>query len=274
MPIIDVWIQHPNARFLREPWLASILRWTGQEDMPARPLPTTLQALDQARVALGLLSAWHGPQGALISNDEVAACVAQAPRRLAGLASVDLYQPMAGVRELRRCVRELGFVGLRSVPWLWSLPPDDRRYYPLYAECIELDIPFCTQVGHTGPLLSSEPGRPIPYLERVLLDFPDLRVVGGHLGAPWLEEIYSLLHKFPNFHVDTSAYKLSRLPPHFAEFMRSSGAKQILFGSNYPMIAPADCLQGLDALELPTDATARFLYQNAQRVFKLPLALD
>jgi predicted TIM-barrel fold metal-dependent hydrolase len=70
------------------------------------------------------------------------------------------------------------------VPWLWNLPPNDRRYYPLYAECCELDIPFCTQVGHTGPLQPSEPGRPIPYLEEVALDFPDLKIVCGHIGFP------------------------------------------------------------------------------------------
>jgi predicted TIM-barrel fold metal-dependent hydrolase len=51
------------------------------------------------------------------------------------------------VRELRRAVRELGFVALRVVPWLWGLPPNDRRYYPLYVECVELGVPFCTQVG-------------------------------------------------------------------------------------------------------------------------------
>jgi hypothetical protein len=48
--------------------------------------------------------------------------------------------------------RELGFVGLRLVPWLWELSPTDRLYYPLYAAC----------VGHTGPLRPSETGRPIP----------------------------------------------------------------------------------------------------------------
>src|SRR5262249_49791161 len=60
------------------------------------------------------------------------------------------------VRELRRRVKQDGFKGLRIVPWLWGLPPDDRRYYPLFAECCELDVPFCTQVGHAGPLRESE----------------------------------------------------------------------------------------------------------------------
>jgi predicted TIM-barrel fold metal-dependent hydrolase len=71
---------------------------------------------------------------------------------------------------------------------------------------VELGVPVCTQIGHTGPLCPSEPGRPIPYLDNVLLDFPDLVVVGGHVGHPWLDEVVSLATKYPNFYVDTSAY--------------------------------------------------------------------
>ena len=169
-----------------------------QDTIADIPLTATIAAMDQAGVAVGLLAAWWGPQGSLIDNDEVAGFVREYPTRFRGLASVNLARPMDAVRELRRCVRGLGFRGLRVVPWLWGLPPDDRRYYPLYAECIELDVPFCLQVGHTGPLMSSEPGRPIPYLEHVALEFPELRIVAGHIGAPWTQEIISLATKFPN----------------------------------------------------------------------------
>jgi uncharacterized protein len=106
---------------------------------------------------------------------------------------------------LRRAVRELGLRALRMLPWLWNLPPDDRRYYPLYAECIELDIPFCLQVGHTGPLAPSEPGRPIPSRSRGAR-LPDLRIAGGHIGFPWTSEMISLATKYPNIHIDILAY--------------------------------------------------------------------
>jgi predicted TIM-barrel fold metal-dependent hydrolase len=176
---------------------------------------------------------------------------------------------MQAVRELRRCVRELGFRGLRIVPWLWGLPPDDRRYYPLYAECIELDVPFCLQVGHTGPLMTSETGRPIPYLENVALEFPELRIVAGHIGAPWTAEIISLATKFPNLYVDTSAYKIKRFPPEFVDFMRGRGAKKVMFGTNYPMLTPAACLEDLESLGLDREATELYLRGNALEVFKL-----
>ena len=270
--IIDVWMQHPTPRFIQQPFFASLLRWTRQDAFPDVPVSQTVASMDDAGVSLGLLAAWHGPHGPLISNDEVASFVAERPDRLVGVASVDLTRPMDGVRELRRCVRDLGFRALRIVPWLWGLPPDDRRYYPLYAECIELDIPFCLQVGHTGPLMTSETGRPIPYLENVALEFPELRIVAGHIGAPWTQEIISLATKFENLFVDTSAYKASRYPPDFVEFMRGRGAAKVMFGTNYPMITPAGCLAALDTLGLDDEQRRAFLADNARRVFKLPPA--
>jgi hypothetical protein len=267
--IVDVWMQHPTRRFLEQPFFDSLRRWARQESIPDIPLSATIEAMDEAGVEVGLVTAWWGPQGALIDNDEVASFVREHPERLLGLASVDLASPMGAVRELRRCVHELGFRGLRIVPWLWGLPPDDRRYYPLYAECIELDVPFCLQVGHTGPLLTSEPGRPIPYLENVALEFPELRVVAGHIGAPWTQEIISLATKFPNVYVDTSAYKAKRYPADFVEFMRGRGAKKVMFATNYPMLTPSACLEGLESLGLGDEATELFLHGNARKVFKL-----
>ncbi len=267
---IDAWIQHPTRHFLQDEMFASLLRWTGTE-VPEEELPAdmTLAAMDAAGVEVALLSAWHGPQGALIPNDEVARMVAAHPTRFAGVASVDLHKPMRAVRELRRCVKELGFKGLRMLPWLWGLPPNDRRYYPLYAECVELGVPFCTQAGHTGPLRSSEPGRPIPYLDDVALDFPDLVIVAGHIGYPWTEEMIALARKYPNVYIDTSAYTCKRYPPELVRYMQGGGRKKVLFGSNYPMILPHKALEALDALGLDDEARGMFLDGNARRVFAL-----
>lgn len=270
MPVIDVWSQVPTPRFMEEPWLATLLRWTGTPHARGRPsVGDTLAAMDEARVDISLLSAWHGPQGSLISNDEVAAAVREAPSRFAGLATVDLADPVRAVAELRRVVDRRTFVGVRIVPWLWNLPPNDRRYYPIYVACVELGVPFCTQIGHTGPLCRSEPGRLIPYLDDVLLDFPDLVVVGGHVGFPWIDEVISLAHKYPNFYVDTSAYAVHRLPGALVDFMRGPGRTRVLFGTNWPMLSPARCLAQLDDLKLDGEARRLFLGGNAARVFGL-----
>lgn len=270
--IIDAWIQHPTAAFVRQPMFESLMRWRGLDPSSfpeSIPSEFTIGALDAAEVDRALVCAWWGPQGPILANDEVAALVRAHPDRLVGVASVDLSRPMEAVRELRRCVRDLGLRALRILPWLWNLPPNDRRYYPLYAECVELDIPFCLQVGHTGPLCPSEPGRPIPYLDDVALEFPELTIVGGHIGYPWTTEMIALATKYPNVYIDTSAYKASRFPAELVEYMRGHGKKKVLFGSNFPMIMPAECLAQLDSLGLPDEARELFLGGNAIRVFRL-----
>ncbi|AYE97952.1 amidohydrolase [Mycobacterium paragordonae] len=273
---IDVWMQHPTQRFLRSDMLASLRRWTGGS-MPDTEIPieVTVAAMDAAGVELGLLSAWLGPAGQdLVSNDEVAQWIALHPNRFNGLATVDLDRPMAAVRELRRRVAE-GFVGLRVVPWLWNAPPTDRRYYPLFAQCVESGVPFCTQVGHTGPLRPSETGRPIPYIDQVALDFPELVIVCGHVGYPWTEEMVAVARKHENVYIDTSAYTIARLPDELIRFMKTvTGQRKVLFGTNYPMIAHAHALAGLDDLGLSDEARRDFLRDNAERVFRLQRKVD
>ena len=277
--IVDDWMQHPTSRFLGQEMFASLRRWTGgdsaQGEIPEGEIPieATVAAMDAAGVDQGVLCAWHGPQGSLISNDEVAAWRDAHPQRFAALASVPLDRPMEAVRELRRCVTELGFVGLRMLPWLWETPPTDRRFYPLYAACVELGVPFCTQVGHTGPLRPSEPGRPIPYIDQIAIDFPELTIVGGHVGYPWTEEMIAVARKHEHVYIDTSAYTSARLPDELLAYMNTdSGSRKVLFGSNFPMIAPAAALAGLDRLGLDSVREARYLHENARRVFALAAA--
>ena len=232
------------------------------------PVSMTTALMDQAGVTRSLISAWVGPKEVMISNDEVAGFVAEAPDRLVGVGSVDISKPMTAVQEARRCVETLGFKAIRVLPWLWEAPPTDRRFYPVYVACCELGVPFCTQIGHTGPLMSSEVGKPI-YLDRVALDFPELTIVGGHIGYPWTEEAVAVATKHENVYIDTSAYTARRYPEELVRFLRGRGRRKVLFGTNYPMISPAKALEGLDALGLDEEAKALFLAGNAQRIFGL-----
>jgi uncharacterized protein len=269
--VVDVWMQHPTPGFLGHEMFESLRRWTGpQWPREGLAIDVTIAAMDEAGVTFGLLSAWHAPEGVLIGNDQVAAWIAAHPERFGGLAAVDLDKPMPAVRELRRCVTELGFKGLRVVPWLWQAPPTDRRYYPLYATCVELGVPFFTQVGHTGPLRPSETGRPIPYIDQVALDFPELVIVGGHIGYPWTEEMVAVARKHENVYIDTSAYTARRYPPELVRYMKSSGGRRkVMFGTNYPMIAHRHALEDLEALGLDDETRELFLADNARRLLAI-----
>ena len=273
--IIDVWAQ-PNfvaaPDRLPMPEVRRLLEKSGTADrLGVRVSPDELVAeMDAAGVDVLLLSAWHRPGGWVVSNDDVAEFTTAHPDRFAGLASVNLADPMAAVRELRRAVSELGFIGLRVVPWLWELPPDDRLYYPLYAACVELGIPFCTQVGHTGPLKPSDTGRPVPYLDRVALDFPELVIVGGHIGHPWTNEMIGVVWKHDNVYLDTSAYLPRYYPAELVHFMNTYGRGKVMFGTNWPQLTHERALSQVDQLGLTDKAMAEFLGDTAARVFHLP----
>lgn len=267
--IIDAWAQHPTLRHSQDPVFASLRRWNKTETPTSEtPVSVTVAAMDEAKVAKSLISAWYAPRNIMISNDEVAAFVREYPDRFVGVGSVDISKPMEAVREIRRCVDELGFKAIRVLPWLWEVPPTDRRFYPVYTACCDLGVPFCTQIGHTGPLMPSEVGRPI-YLDQVALDFPELTIVGGHIGYPWTDEAIAVATKHENVFIDTSAYTVKRYPPALIEFMQGHGRHKVLFGTNYPMITPSKALEGFDELGLCSDVKMLFLSANAKRVFQL-----
>ena len=268
--IVDAWMQHPTQRHINHEMFESLRRWMGlTEPFEADPpIELTLAAMDDGGVDVGLTAAWYGPEGSLIDNDEVAACIAQHPDRLQGVAGADLRKPMEAVRELRHRVDQ-GFVALRIVPWLWELPPTDRRYYPLYAACVDLAIPFCTQVGHTGPLRPSATGRPIPYIDQIALDFPELVIVCGHIGYPWTTEMIAVADKHPNVYIDTSAYATHRYPDELVDYLKGRGGTKVLFGTNYPMMTASQALERLDELGLDSQVRTQFLSANADRVFGL-----
>ena len=130
----------------------------------------------------------------MISNGEVASLVAESVGGLIGVGSADISKPMEAVREIRRCAEELGLKAIRILPWLWSLPPTDRRFYPVYVACCEVGVPFCTQIGHTGLPMPSEVGRLI-YIDQVAMEFPELTIIGGHIGYPWTDEAIAVATK-------------------------------------------------------------------------------
>lgn len=272
MLVIDVWAQLAlKGAFTRLPEVKRLLKQSGTAAMVERGMTSAemVQAMDAAGLDKVLLSAWHRPGGWVISNDEVARVVEEYPDRFVGVAAVDLERPMEAVRELERAVSILGFKALRVVPWLWNRPPNDRLYYPLYAKCIELGIPFCTQVGHTGPLMPSETGRPVPYLDQVALDFPELKIVAGHIGFPWTDEMIGVAWKHENVYIDTSAYLPRYYPPQLLHYLKTYGREKVMFGTNFPQLPFDRCVAQALELDLPEDIRAGFMCGNAARVFGL-----
>jgi predicted TIM-barrel fold metal-dependent hydrolase len=231
--------------------------------------------MDAAGVDQSCLAAWYRPGEAVFSNAEVAEYARAYPSRIFGIASVNLLNPVSAVKELDYYVRNEGFKGLRIVPWLWNLPPTDAHYWPLYVKCIELDIPFLTQVGHTGPLCPSEVGRPIPYIDSIALKFPTLKIVCGHIGYPWTTEMVSVAWKHPNVYIDTSAYLPKYYPRELIVFANTTGRKKVMFGTNFPQLTWNACLENVAEnlikgnMGLRQEVICNFMGGNAARVLKL-----
>lgn len=268
--IIDAWAQHPTKRFIDDPVFESLKRWaesSGMEIPDQIPVEMTAGGLKEMGIQ-AMIAAWYGPQGDLISNEEVKAWVDEYPEQFYGMCSVDLRDPVKAVKTIRQAVQNDGFKAVRIVQWLWELPSTHALYYPILATCVELDVPICLQVGHTGPLRTSETGRP-SHIERIALDFPDLKIVCGHIGYPWHVEMIAVATKFPNVYIDTSAYKVKRYPAELVQYMKTNGKKKVMFGTNFPMIMPDAALEGFEQLELDDETATLFLAGNAERVFKL-----
>ena len=271
-PIIDAWAQPAFADTLQKlPEIARLFEQSGSSHLLETGLTAEqiVESMDRAGVRTLMLSAWHRPGQWIFHNDQIAEMTRRFPDRFAGVAAVNLEKPVEAVRELDRAVKELGFKALRVAPWLWNRPPNDKFYFPLYVKCIELDIPFCTQVGHTGPLMPSETGRPVPYLDEVALTFPELKIVAGHIGFPWTEEMIGVAWKHENVYIDTSAYLPRYYPPQLIHYLKTYGKEKVLFGTNFPQLSLEKCVQQVEDLGLSDEVAARFLFHNARRVFNL-----
>jgi predicted TIM-barrel fold metal-dependent hydrolase len=94
-------------------------------------------------------------------------------------------------------------------------------------------------------------------------------IVAGHIGYPWTNEMIALARKYENVHIDTSAYTVRRYPHELVDYLRADGGRKVLFGSNFPMIAPGKALEELDSLGLDEETKDLFLAGNARRVFGL-----
>lgn len=268
--VIDVWAQPTPASMLTSPIFAPLVERARAHERVAMAASAqkVVAAMDEAGIGKLLMCAWCLQDGWMISNTEIAEIVQQFPDRFVGVASANLDDPNAA-DELETLVVRRGFKALRIVPWAWNRPPNHASYRPLLAKCVELGIPFCTQVGHTGPRLPSEPGRPIPYLDEIALAFPELKIVGGHIGYPWTDEMIALAWKYDNVYIDTSAYLPRYYPAQLINFMNSYGREKVLFGTNFPMLSLRDCAEQALELEISEDARARFLAGNARKVFRL-----
>ena len=215
---------------------------------------------------LGLPGSWHLPY------EMVAEAVKQFPDRFYGLAGIDPTEGMAGIRALEKAVQDFGFIGAHAYPHWFELAPDHARWYPFYGKCVELDIPILLQVGQS---LVYEPRRPLQSVSRpITLDpvachFPELKLVGIHIGIPWADEMIAMAWKHENVYIIADAHAPKYWPESFIRYIDSYGRHKVMFGTDFPVLSFQRYREEVDRLGLRPESYQAFLRDNAIRVFGL-----
>jgi predicted TIM-barrel fold metal-dependent hydrolase len=245
------------------------------------PISQYLRKMDRSGIERSLLIATRAGdlnvRGSFeMPYERIAKVCSRYPDRFSGLAGVDPTRGMAGLRELAFAIDEMGFVGAHLYPHWFGLAPDHARYYPYYAKCAELDVPIMMQIGHNlvysrGRRLPSV-GRPI-CLDTVAIDFPELRLIGIHIGVPWTDEAISMAWKHENVFLAGDAYAPRHWPASFVHYANTYGSHKVLFGTDWPVIDPERAIEEIAALKLRPEAHAKLMRDNALAVFdRLPEA--
>ncbi len=213
-----------------------------------------------------------------IRNEDVAAfCQSQGPRFI-GFAGVDPNKGMTAVRELDHAIRNLGLRGLNLQCFEHKMAINDRRMYPLYAKCIELDIPVnihCSINFATSTLMKY--GHPL-LLDEVMVDFPELRVCASPPGFPWVHELIGVAWRHANVSIGLVAVRPKYLAvagsgyEPLLQYGRTVLKDRIIFGSAYPLGPIGRSIAEIKALPIDDDVRHLWLYENARRFLRLPAA--
>ncbi len=247
----------------------------GGQEVSSEPTSTAERAdelvrlMEAAGVVKGLLSTSR--------NAVTVEAIKRHPSRLVGICHLSPYDGMRAVRELERLVKEDNIRGISVASLYDMVPASDRRYYPIYAKCVELEIPVRVYTAMT--YASDRPydlGHP-RHLDQVAMDFPELTIIAGLAGWPWVNEMVALLRRHGNLFCDTAAHR----PRHFAtpgsgweqflQFGNTLLQDKITVGLSWTLLGMSmeEVIAEYLALPLKDSVKEKWLYGNAARILDL-----
>ena len=210
------------------------------------------------------------------SNEEVAGICAENNDILIPFASVDPWKGKMGVREVRRLARDFGVRGFKFHPTMQGFWPNDRMAYPMY-EAIQDE--GCIALFHTGQTgvgsgMRGGMGMRLKYsnpmaIDDVAVDFPDLRIILAHPSFPWQEEALSVAQHKPNVYIDLSGWSPKYFPDILVRYSNTLLKKKMLFGSDWPAIAPDRWLADFEKAAFRDEVRPLILKENACRLLDL-----
>jgi predicted TIM-barrel fold metal-dependent hydrolase len=233
----------------------------GDEFFKSLTIDETLAQMDDAGVEVAVLStSVKDPEPSVLEFVE------KRPDRFALAAYVRPQKLMRELWRLEDLVNEYPVVMARVVPFDLDLAPSDALYYPLYAKCVELDLPLSINTGLPGPPVPGECQDPI-HLDRICYRFPDLRLCMAHGADPWWGTAMRLIIKYPNLRIMTSAYSPKHFPEEFVHFMNTRGQDKVMYASDHPVLPMKRVIGEAEQLDLRDGVLDKFLRANARDFF-------
>jgi len=264
--VVDIWVNLVSSQgaqeFLDQEQFANIPGYLGSSSTDGIGVEQMLALMDELGVTTGVACT------GMDRTAEQALAVADAhPGRFlvaAGVTAAD--RPTRNVRRIRDLATHSALSLVRVMPLATQVAIDDPRHYPVYSVCEELGLPVSINVGIPGPRVRSRVQHP-ELLEGVLIDFPDLVVIGAHMGHPYEELLMNYMRKWPNLYLSCTAYAPQYLDPNLVAFMNTSTYRgRMLWGSDEPWFPMRRSLGEARALPLDDDAMAQFLGGTARRL--------
>jgi uncharacterized protein len=280
--VIDLMLQIPTGdtsqwyEFLRPLFLDQESRevFKFPAEYMFKNVPTTRASSDYVGIALDEMDRFGVERamiGAGLPGSDARRALTEHPDRFFGSFAVNPNLGMEGVRDLVRAHEEVGIKAATAFPagLCPQVPINDKKFYPLYAKCVELDIPICICAGVPGPRVPMGV-QDVALLDEVCWFFPELRVVTRHGCEPWTDLAVKLMLKWPNLYYSTSAFAPRHYPKDILAYANSRGADKVMYAGYFPMgLTLERIFQEMPEVPLADAVWPKFLRENAVRVFKL-----
>ena len=265
--VLDIWVNlvttQGAAQFVGQEQYANIPGYLGGEGEKGVGVAELLARMDELGVTTGVLTPGLTKGGVA---DALAVADAHPGRFLVAAALTEPGKPTRNVLRIRELAEHPRFSMVRVAPLFTQVAIDDPKHYPVYQVCEELGIPVGINVGVPGPRVRSRVQHP-ELLEDVLIDFPELTVIGAHGGHPYEELLINYMRKWDRLYLSCTAFAPRYLDPSLLRFMASStGRGRVLWGSDDPWFPMQRSLTEARALDLDEEAMALFLGGTARRL--------
>ena len=213
-----------------------------------------------------------------VPNDYIAAAVRKHPDVFMGFGAIDPHLGRLAQDEVRRCAEELGLKGIGELHAARQhFFPNEPKFYPIWEEAAKHNMPI---LFHTGMLAAGAgtPGgmgykmkynRPIPHLDDVAADFPNLKIIAAHPSWPWSEESLAICRHKTNYYIDLSGWAPKYWPASLTQFAGSILQDRVLFGSDWPAITPERWIKEFEELPFKPEVRQKIMLTNATRLFNL-----